>query len=105
MTHGATDRFGLVVVDPQQAFTDPGGRLGRLRGADDFRIIVETVDRLAAFVAGHTGPKVWIRALYAPGQFTDGDLDDPMAWLCTDLDTADCAWDPRLVPPADARVI
>jgi hypothetical protein len=42
---------------------------------------------------------------YAPGQFTGGDLDAPLAQLCADPAGVDCAWDPRLAPPADAIVV
>src|SRR5262245_55260362 len=101
----ARGRVGLVVVDPQRAFTEVDGMLGRLKGADEFRVIRDTVGRLAAFVAAHEGPKVWLRALYEPGQFTRGDLDDPMSGLCADPESPDWAWDGRLVPPAGARVI
>ena len=101
----AVSRFGLVVVDPVRAFTDPTGVIGRVHPPEQFGRIVETVERLAAFAAGHAGPKVWVGSLYAPGQFSGGDLDHPLAQLCTDASGADCAWDPRLVPPADAAVV
>lgn len=68
-------------------------------------MILETVERLAVFAAEQTGPKVWVTSLYAPGQFSDGELGHPLAELCTDASSADCAWDPRLVPPADALVV
>jgi nicotinamidase-related amidase len=98
-------RFGLVVVDPVRAFTDPVGVIGRLHGARQFNVIVDTVGRLASFAAAHDGPKLWVRALYEPGQFTSGDLHAPLAQLCADPLGADCEWNPRLVPPADALVI
>ncbi len=99
------DRFGLVVIDPVAAFTDPAGVIGRLHPAAQFAEIRATVDRLAAFAAAHTGPKVWVAAQYAPGQFSGGDLDHPLAQLCTDAHGPDCAWDPQLVPPDDALVV
>jgi nicotinamidase-related amidase len=99
------DRFGLVVVDPVRAFTDPTGVIGQIHPADQFRVIVDTVERLAAFAAAHSGPKVWVTSRYAPGQFSDGDLDHPLAQLCTDPAGDDCAWEPRLVPPPDALVV
>lgn len=98
------DRFGLVVVDPVRAFTDPDGVIGRLHGHGQFRVILDTVDRLALFAAGHEGPKVWVTPSYAPGQFTGGDLNHPLARLCTSASPDDCAWDPRLSPPPDAVV-
>jgi nicotinamidase-related amidase len=98
-------RFGLVVVDAQRGFTDPGGSIGRVHRADQFAVIQETVERLAAFAAVHAGPKIWVRALYAPGQFTDGRLDHPLGRLCADPSGLDCAWDPRLTPPPDAVVV
>lgn len=98
------DRFGLVVVDPVRAFTDPDGVIGRLHGHGQFRVIVDTVGRLALFAAGHSGPKVWVTSSYAPGQFTGGDLSHPLAQLCTSASPDDCAWDPRLTPPPDALV-
>ena len=98
-------RFGLVVIDPVRAFTDPDGVIGRIHPAEQFSLILETVERLAGFAAVQSGPKVWVTSLYAPGQFSSGDLDHPLAQLCTDASGADCAWDPRLVPPADALVV
>jgi nicotinamidase-related amidase len=98
-------RFGLVVIDPVRAFTDPAGVIGRIHPAEQFSSILETVERLAPFAAALTGPKVWVTSLYAPGQFSGGDLDHPLAQLCTDPSGADCAWDPQLVPPADALVV
>jgi nicotinamidase-related amidase len=97
--------FGLVVVDPVRAFTDPGGVIGSVYPADQFTVIRQTVARLALFAAAHAGPKVWVTSHYAPGQFSGGDLDGPLAQLCTDPAGADCAWDPQLVPPADAVVV
>lgn len=99
------DQFGLVVVDPVRAFTDPAGLIGQIHPAEQFSVIVETVERLASFAAAHTGPKVWVTSLYAPGQFSGGDLDHPLARLCTDRTGHDRIWDSRLVPPADALVV
>lgn len=99
------DRFGLVVVDPVRAFTDPTGLIGQIHPADQFSVIVETVERLASFATAHSGPKVWVTSRYAPGQFSGGDLEQPLALLCTDPTGDDCVWDPRLVPPADALVV
>jgi hypothetical protein len=95
-------RVGLVVVDPVRAFTDPDGVIGRIHGAVEFRPIRETVERLASFAATHKGPKVWVTSLYTPGQFTGGNLDEPLARLCTDPSSSDCVWDAELEPPADA---
>lgn len=97
--------FGLVIVDPVRAFTDPGGVIGQIHPPDQFIAIRETVDRLALFAAAHSGPKIWVTSHYAPGQFSGGDLNDPLAQLCTDPAGADCAWDPRLLPPAGAVVV
>lgn len=99
------DRLGLVVIDPVRAFTDPTGRIGQIHAPDQFSVIVETVERLASFVATHSGPKVWVTSLYEPGQFSDGDLDHPLARLCADPASDDCVWDPQLVPPSDAAVV
>ena len=98
-------RFGLVVIDPVRAFTDSTGVIGRLHPADQFRVITETVERLASFAAAQSGPKVWVTARYAPGQFSGGDLAHPLAHLCADASGEDCAWDRRLAPPADALVV
>jgi nicotinamidase-related amidase len=98
-------RVGLVVVDPVRAFTDPDGVIGRIHGAVEFRRIRETVERLAAFAATHEGPKVWVTSRYTPGQFTGGNLDEPLARLCTDPSGSDCVWDADLEPPADAVVV
>jgi nicotinamidase-related amidase len=98
-------RFGLVVVDPVRAFTDPDGVIGRIHGAVEFRPIRETVERLASFAATHEGPKVWVTSLYTPGQFTAGNLDELLARLCTDPSGSDCVWDADLEPPGDAVVV
>jgi nicotinamidase-related amidase len=97
--------FGLVVVDPVRAFTDPGGVIGQVHPADQFGVIRATVGRVALFAAAHAGPKVWVTSHYTPGQFSGGDLNAPLAQLCTDPASADCAWDPQLAPPADAVVV
>jgi len=97
-------RFGLVVIDPVRAFTDPTEVIGQIY-PDQFTSILETVERLASFAAAHSGPKVWVTSLYAPGQFSGGDLNHPLAQLCTDASSADCAWDPRLLPPPGARIV
>jgi nicotinamidase-related amidase len=99
------DRFGLVVVDPVRAFTDPSGRIGQIHHAAQFGVILETVDRLACFAAAHSGPKVWITSHYAPGQFSGGDLEHPLAQLCADPAGDDCSWNPQLPPPPDAVVV
>lgn len=98
-------RFRVVVIDPVRAFTDPAGVIGQIHPADQFTVIGETVERLAAFVAGQSGPKVWVTSRYMPGQFSGGDLGHPLAQLCTDASGADCVWDPQLVPPSDAAVV
>jgi nicotinamidase-related amidase len=98
-------RAGLVVVDPVRAFTDPDGVIGRIHGAVEFGPIRETVERLASFAATHEGPKVWVTSLYAPGQFTGGNLAAPLARLCTDASSGDRAWDADLEPPPDAIVV
>lgn len=99
------NRFGLVVIDPVAAFTDPTGVIGQIHPAEQFSLIRGTVERLASFAAAQSGPRVWVTSLYTPGQFSDGDMDHPLAQLCTDAAGEDCAWDPRLVPPADAVVV
>ncbi len=96
---------GLVVIDPVRAFTDPAGVIGQIHPPAQFRVIVETVERLASFAAEQRGPKVWVTSSYAPGQFSGGDLSHPLAQLCTDASSDDCAWDPRLVPPREAIVV
>jgi nicotinamidase-related amidase len=98
-------QFGLVVIDPVRAFTDPSGVIGQLYPAEQFSAILETVERLASFAAAHSGPKVWVTSLYTPGQFSGGDFDHPLAQLCADATSPDRAWDPRLLPPADALVV
>ena len=59
--------FGLVVVDPVRAFTDPGGVIGQVHPADQFRMIRATVDRVALFAPAHAGPKVWVTSHHTPG--------------------------------------
>ena len=75
----------------------------KTHGVDELRPINATVRRLGAFVARHDGPSIWVRALYKPGQ--GAPPGHPLADLCTSLDGLDCAWDPRLRPPAHAVVV
>ena len=95
---------GVVVVDPQRGFTDPGGSIGRIHPADQFKVIRETVDRLGSFVSTQRGPKLWVRADYSPGQFSGGDLEHLLAYLCAP-GHPDHDWEPRLLPPPDAGVL
>jgi hypothetical protein len=100
------DQFGLVVIDPVPAFTDPASVIG---GRDPPARAVP-VDRRDRRAAGLLRGRARVRrsgstSLYGPGQFSGGDLGHPMAQLCTDASGADCAWEPQLVPPADAVVV
>jgi nicotinamidase-related amidase len=96
---------GLVVVDPVKAFTQPVGSIGKIHPAEEFAVIRQTVARLASFAGDHEGPKVWVRSMYAPGQFSGGDLHHPLANLCTDPEDIDCEWDEQLAPPSGAIVV
>ena len=95
---------GIVVVDPQRAFTDPGGCIGRIHPPSQFGVIRQTVERLETFVSTERGPKLWVRADYSPGQFSGGDLDHPLAYLCVP-GRPEHDWEPRLLPPQGARVV
>ena len=94
---------GLIVVDPQRGFTDRQGSYGKTHGFDELRPIDETARRLGVFAARHDGPSIWVRSLYQPGQCAPP--GHPLANLCTSLNGLDCAWDPRLTPPAHAVIV
>ena len=96
-------RIGLVVIDPQRGFTDRRGSYAKTHGFAELTPIVETARRLGTFATRHSGPSIWVRSLYRPGQFVA--REHPLAELCTSLDGLDCEWDPHLVPPPEAVIV
>lgn len=84
----------LVVIDAQRAFVDPDGSVAKTYGIDDVQPGVEALDRLRRFIEEHRsiGPTIFVRSEYRPGQFTDGDLTDGMAYVCVPGANVDCQW-------------
>ena len=103
----STDRSVLVVIDAQRAFVDPEGSLMRAFGADEVRPGVEALGRLLAYLAdrGDRGPTVFVRSEYRVGQFTDGDVDHPLASLCVPGRNIDCEWANGLVVSPDQIIV
>jgi|SRR5688500_9057593 nicotinamidase-related amidase len=84
----------LVVIDAQRAFVDPAGSLVRTHGAQEAHPGLEAFDRLRQVLARRrtTAPTIYVRSEYRPGQFTDGRLDDGMAYVCVPGHNIDCEW-------------
>jgi nicotinamidase-related amidase len=84
----------LVVIDAQRAFVDRAGSLIRTHGPDEARPGLDAFHRLLAVLAGRraAAPTIFVRSEYHPGQFTDGRLDDGMAYVCVPGHNIDCQW-------------
>ena len=84
----------LVVIDAQRAFVDPAGSLMRAYGIAEVQPGLTALGRLCAFLTqyGSTGPTVFVRSEYQPGQFSSGQLDHPLADLCVPGRNVDCEW-------------
>jgi len=84
----------LVVIDAQRAFVDYEGSVARTFGVEDVQPGVAALDRLCRFIAEHrsTGPTIFVRSEYRPGQFTSGDLSHGMAYVCVPGRNIDCEW-------------
>ncbi|HVQ12898.1 MAG TPA: isochorismatase family protein [Vicinamibacterales bacterium] len=95
---GASDMLSrhtaLVVIDAQRAFVDREGSLVRTFGIDEAQPGLAALDRLRQFVAEHRsiGPTIFVRSEYRPGQFTNGDLNHGMAYVCVPGENIDCEW-------------
>jgi nicotinamidase-related amidase len=87
-------RTALVVIDAQRAFVDPAGSLIRSFGAGEARPGIEALHRLRGFLARRQAhaPTIFVRSEYHPGQFTDGDMDHGMAYVCVPGRNIDCEW-------------
>lgn len=97
----------LVVIDPQQAFTHPDGSLARAYGCDEIRPGVEALGQLHRFLA-RCPPSLeaaFVRSEYRPGQFTEGQLDHPLANLCVPRANIDCEWADGLDLGRASRVV
>ena len=94
--------LALVVVDPVVGFTRPEGSYGRTHGHQALDLIVECVERIAAFSNNldHASPQAWVRSVYAPRQFAS---NGPMMNVCVD-GSPDCDFDASLQPPTHAIV-
>ena len=98
----------LVVIDAQRAFVDPEGSVARTYGIDEVQPGMAALGRLCRFIAEHRskgGPTIFVRSEYRPGQFTDGQLDHGMAYVCVPGANTDCEWAAGLdVSPHDIVV-
>ncbi len=84
----------LVVIDPQRAFVDRDGSLVRTFGIEEAQPGLAALERLSRFIAEHrsTGPTIFVRSEYEPGQFTGGELNHGMAYVCVPGENIDCEW-------------
>ena len=71
----------------------------RVFGADEIQPGVAALGRLRAYLAdrGDRGPTVFVRSEYRVGQFTNGDVNHPLANLCVPGRNVDCEWANSLV--------
>ena len=107
MTMKLTPKTALVVIDPQRAFVDREGSLIRTFGMDEAQPGLAALDRLRQFIDTHraTGRTIFVRSEYHAGQFTDGDLNHGMAYVCVPGRNIDCEWAAGLhVAPHDIVV-
>ena len=90
----ASQRTALVVIDAQRAFVDHEGSLARAYGIADVQPGVAALSRLCRFVREHraNGPTIFVRSEYGPGQFTNGELNHEMAYVCVPGRNVDCEW-------------
>jgi len=87
-------KAALVVIDAQRAFVDPEGSLARAYGMEEVQPGLAVLDRLRQFIAEHSarGPTIFVRSEYRPGQFTNGQLEHEMAYVCVPERNVDCEW-------------
>jgi nicotinamidase-related amidase len=90
----AGPQTALVVIDAQRAFVDPAGSLIRTHGAHEAQPGIAAFQRLLTVLASRraTAPTIYVRSEYHPGQFTNGRLDDGMAYVCVPWRNIDCEW-------------
>jgi nicotinamidase-related amidase len=90
----AGPRTALVVIDAQRAFVDPAGSLIRTFGAEEAQPGIDAFHRLRQVLADRQSkaPTIYVRSEYHPGQFTNGRLDDGMAYVCVPGRNIDCEW-------------
>src|SRR5262245_31041054 len=88
----------MVVIDAQRAFVDPAGSLARAFGLDEVRPGASARPRLLEFLGKRPSEaRVALgRSEYRPGQFTNGQLEHPLADLCVPGRNIDCEWPPGL---------
>ena len=86
--------IALVVIDAQRAFVDPAGSLIRTHGAQEAQPGIDAFHRLLGVLAKRraAAPTIFVRSEYHPGQFTDGRLNDGMAYVCVPGHNIDCEW-------------
>jgi nicotinamidase-related amidase len=87
-------KSALVVIDAQRAFVDREGSLVRTFGSNEAKPSLAALERLRGFIAEHrsTGPTIFVRSEYQPGQFTGGDLSHGLAYVCVPGCNIDCDW-------------
>ena len=87
-------KTALVVIDAQRAFVDHEGSLARTYGIQEVQPGVAALHRLCGFIAEHrpTGPTIFVRSEYRPGQFTNGELNHETAHVCVPGKNIDCEW-------------
>lgn len=97
----------IVFSDPMRGFTHSKSSYVKRFGIREVAKIRAAITRSQQFVDQYPEgvPVVYVRSEYQKGQFTDGDLEDPLATLCVPGSNADCEWANGVTVPQDAVVI
>jgi nicotinamidase-related amidase len=84
----------IVIIDAQKAFCNVYGSLSLTFGQHELERIAERLSALEEFLVNYPNPRelCLVRSEYKPGQFTNGDLNNPYAHTCVPGLTNDCGW-------------
>ena len=106
MIHLDSNKSVLIVLDPQKGFTNSEGTIAKAFGFEELKEVQDTLDKLNAFLKSldKNQQVLFIRSEYKPGQFTNGDLKNPLSNLCV-KDSFDCEWADGLYIPKNATIL
>ena len=79
----------LIVIDPQVGFCSPSGSLGLSYGVQELSEIEKVIPNIQSALRDSYRRHLVISE-YAVGQFTNGDLEHPLANLCVPSLSEDC---------------
>lgn len=83
----------FICIDPLKAFTTQG-TFGKVFSKEELKPIEDTfksIDNCIKTIPSYIN-KIFVRSIYDVAQFTDGDLDSPMACLCSADNIIDREW-------------